>query len=234
MEQILSEFETTIVYSKFASDSNCIALFVGGSYSFGLADEESDLDLIAIYTQKPTDSVLTHGHCEWKDENRKVVIHWYLWDLDSLFCAGLETRAKRLFFCGRIASARRLHVNPKFEKLIGAIEDLSEEFLDTAGRVEVRTSIDLINATLERGWVDWRKKLYLFLMITASLLCQELDKNFIKNVQRHRIKELGERENEFVLNWFRDCLEINCDTEKAEKDLLARLKNLSQQCISST
>lgn len=234
MDQILSEFKTTIVYSKFVSDPKLIALFVGGSHQLGVADEQSDYDLMAIYTEKPTDSMLTHGHCIWRDGDTEVCIHWYLDTLETLFCNGLETKAKRLFFAGRIAAAEKLYVNPRFGPLVDAIDEMSEELLDIAAKAEIRAYKTVIERTLERGWADWRKNLYLFLVFTAPLTNLELDRAFIKKVQRLRIKELGERENELVLNQMRQCLSEDCDTEKAEKNLLARFKKIELDCINLT
>lgn len=234
MDRILSEFKTTTVYQKFVSNPDCICLVVGGSRQIGLADSQSDYDLAAIFVNRPTDALLTHGSCAFQDEDNEIIIHWYLLDLENIFFGGPKTRAKRFFFLGKIAEAEKLFVNTKFELLLNEIQQSREELLRFGALSAIEGYQQEITKNLAQGWIDWTKGIYHFLTFITPLTHQEPDKQLLMNIKRHNIRELGKKDNKFVLDQMRKVADLSWDIKNESKNLYERLKKIQQDCLKRT
>lgn len=125
MKQFIESLKCTSYYNKFFERGEVIAIYILGSRSIGIIDEQSDYDIVVITTDGEIEDPSNIEYLKY--QGRKV--HWYFRPITTLLSIHLKDLKGHLcpMQLRNLHEGLVIYSNPKYKTLLDVLNNIKNE-----------------------------------------------------------------------------------------------------------
>jgi hypothetical protein len=207
LKKFIEAFKKTSYYKElFNSSSEILAIFMLGSMSTGIIDEDSDYDIVIITLDGAYIDSSKYEHLKYM--SRKV--HWYYKSIKDLFDAGHNygMRYIGMMQIRNICKDLIIYENPKYINILHRLYCL-KDIIGNAGMYGLFNSKrSLVNDILTNGKIlekHYTKFLYHLCLASYYLMEEEPDKDFLRELKSIKLKPVSDEYKQLAVERLKLC-----------------------------
>lgn len=207
MKKFIEAFKKTSYYKElFNSSSEILAIFILGSMSTGIIDEDSDYDIVILTLDGEYVDASKYEHLKYR--NRKV--HWYYKSIKDLF-DNRHTYGMRYIGMMQIRNICKdliIYENPKCINILHRLCDL-KDIVGNAGMYGLFNSKrSLVDDILAKGKIlekHYTKFLYHLCLASYYLMEEEPNKDFLRELKSIKSKPVSDEYKQLAIERLKLC-----------------------------
>ena len=212
MDNIMHEFMTSSFYKELFNEKEIIMIYIGGSRSTDILDNNSDYDIVILTYDNDYHNVNKYAYILYKNN---IKIHWYYDPINELFNI---INHDCIYGCMQIKNLRDdivLYKNPKYNDIIDNLIKIKDDLSHISCYKYFNFNKKYIESILIDGYIKeekYSKLLYHLCLASYYITGETPDKDFLRSIKHIKQQAIREEYKGLVierLNIYKKYIEQN-------------------------